>query len=78
MPPARPAPNLKRGLLGFLLLESMLAGLWICLVPVDPSNVECQSRVGEAIGVAMGGLLGVFAVPFVIAGRHRTQPWPTN
>lgn len=62
----------KRAILGLLLLELMLAGFWIYLVWLDPGNVEFQSRVGEAMGLAMGGLLGFFGVLlFIVARRGR-------
>jgi hypothetical protein len=64
-----------RVLILFVIIEAALAGLWWYLARyglANPGRVtsDYQAVVGQTLGMAMGGLLGIGFVLFLVAARN--------
>ena len=64
-----------RLLIVFVIIEAALAGIWWYLARYGMANPDrvtsdFQAVVGQTMGMAMGGLLGIGFILFFVAARH--------
>ena len=64
-----------RVLIMVVIIEAFLAGIWWYLARyglTNPDRVtsDFQAVVGQTMGMAMGGLLGIGVVLFLVAARN--------
>ena len=64
-----------RLILAMVIIEAALAGLWWYLAHYGMANPDrvapnFQEVVGQTMGMAMGGLLGLGLILFVVAARN--------
>ncbi|MFA6157029.1 hypothetical protein [Mesorhizobium sp.] len=64
-----------RLILAIVILEAVLAGIWWYLAHFGMANPDrvtsdFQTVVGQTMGMAMGGLLGLGVVLFFVAARN--------
>lgn len=64
-----------RVLIAFVIIEAFLAGIWWYLARYGMANPDrvtsdFQAVVGQTMGMAMGGLLGIGVVLFLVAARN--------
>jgi hypothetical protein len=64
-----------RLILVMVIIEAALAGLWLYLARYGMANPDrvtpdFQPVLGQTIGMAMGGLLGVGLILFFVAARN--------
>lgn len=64
-----------RVILAIVILEALLAGIWWYLARFGMANPDrvtpdFQAVVGQTMGMAMGGLLGLGVVLFFVAARN--------
>jgi hypothetical protein len=64
-----------RLILAMVIIEGALAGIWWYLARYGMANpdrvtADFQGVVGQTMGMAMGGLLGLGLILFVIAARN--------
>ena len=64
-----------RVILVMIIIEAALAGIWWYLARygmTDPDRVtaDFQAVVGQTMGMAMGGLLGIGFILFFVAARN--------
>lgn len=62
----------KRVLLAIILVELVLAGIWFMLsmAAADSSTQpDATKTIGETIGMAMGGLLGLGVILYLMAAK---------
>ena len=64
-----------RLILAMVVIEAVLAGIWWYLARfgmADPDRVtaDFQTVVGQTMGMAMGGLLGLGFILFFVAARN--------
>lgn len=62
----------KRVLLAIVLVELVLAGIWFMLtmVAADSSiQPNAERTIGETMGMAMGGLLGLGFILYLMAAK---------
>ena len=62
----------KRVLLAIVLVELVLAGIWIMLTMAaanSSSQADAARTIGETMGMAMGGLLGLGFVLYLMAAK---------
>lgn len=64
-----------RVVLAAVIIEAMLAGIWWYLARYGLSNPDrvaanFQEVVGQTMGMAMGGLLGLCVILFFVAARN--------
>ena len=64
-----------RVLIMVVIIEAFLAGIWWYLVRyglTNPDRVtsDFQAVVGQTMGMAMGGFLGIGVVLFLVAARN--------
>jgi hypothetical protein len=67
--------NKARALIGIVFAELLLAGVWVYLASLGASHPErvapgFERTVGSTMGAAMGALLGLGFVLFVIAAKR--------
>ncbi|CAN7498285.1 hypothetical protein [Mesorhizobium sp. LjNodule214] len=67
-----------RLVLVLVIIEAALAGLWLYLARYGMANpdrvtAEFQQVVGETMGMAMGALLGLGVILFVVAARNDSK-----
>ncbi|TPM38608.1 hypothetical protein [Mesorhizobium sp. B2-3-4] len=65
----------KRVLIVFVVIEAALAGIWWWLARYGMANPDrvtsdFQAVVGQTLGAAMGGLLGIGLILFLAAARN--------
>jgi hypothetical protein len=74
----------KRVLVTFIVIEMVLAGIWVWLhlLASDPARVnrpDAQAHIGQIMGMVMGALFGVGAVLyFVSAAADRKKAADTQ
>jgi hypothetical protein len=64
-----------RVLIVLVIIEAFLAGIWWYLARYGMANPDrvtsdFQAVVGQTMGMAMGGLLGIGVVLFLVAARN--------
>ncbi|WP_095202266.1 hypothetical protein [Mesorhizobium carmichaelinearum] len=64
-----------RLLIVFVVIEAALAGIWWYLARYGMANpdrvtADFQAVVGQTMGMAMGGLLGIGFILFFVAARN--------
>ena len=64
-----------RLILAMVIIEGALAGIWWYLARYGMANpdrvtADFQGIVGQTMGMAMGGLLGLGLILFVVAARN--------
>lgn len=64
-----------RLILAMVIIEGALAGIWWYLARYGMANpdrvtADFQGVVGQTMGMAMGGLLGLGLILFVVAARN--------
>jgi hypothetical protein len=64
-----------RVILAMVIIEGALAGIWWYLASYGAANpdrvtADFQGVVGQTMGMAMGGLLGLGLILFVVAARN--------
>lgn len=64
-----------RVILAMIIIEAFLAGIWWYLARYGMANPDrvtsdFQVVVGQTMGMAMGGLLGIGAILFLVAARN--------
>ena len=64
-----------RLILTMVIIEAALAGIWWCLARFGMANPDrvtsdFQAVVGQTMGMAMGGLLGIGLILFLVAARN--------
>jgi hypothetical protein len=64
-----------RLILAMVIIEAFLAGIWWYLARyglANPDRVtsDFQAVVGQTMGMAMGGLLGIGLIMFIVAARN--------
>lgn len=64
-----------RLILAMIIIEGALAGIWWYLASYGAANpdrvtADFQGVVGQTMGAAMGGLLGLGLILFVVAARN--------
>lgn len=64
-----------RLILVMVIIEAVLAGTWWYLARFGMANpdrvtADFQAVVGQTMGMAMGGLLGIGVILFVVAARN--------
>jgi hypothetical protein len=64
-----------RLILVMVIIEAVLAGIWWYLARFGMANpdrvtADFQAVVGQTMGMAMGGLLGIGVVLFFVAARN--------
>ncbi|RUZ79255.1 hypothetical protein EN943_08035 [Mesorhizobium sp. M7A.F.Ca.US.006.01.1.1] len=64
-----------RLILAMVIIEAFLAGIWWYLARyglANPNRVtaDFQAVVGQTMGMAMGGLLGIGFILFLVAARN--------
>ncbi|RUW44424.1 MULTISPECIES: hypothetical protein [unclassified Mesorhizobium] len=67
-----------RVILTMVIIEAVLAGIWWYLADYGMTNPDrvkpdFQAVVGQTMGMAMGGLLGVGFILFFIAARNERK-----
>jgi hypothetical protein len=67
--------NKARTILVMVIIEAGLAGIWWYLARYGMDNPDrvtsnFQAVVGQTMGMAMGGLLGVGIILFLVAARN--------
>ncbi|MER8827032.1 hypothetical protein NKH73_13530 [Mesorhizobium sp. M0938] len=65
----------ERLILAMVIVEAALAGLWWYLASYGMANpdrvtADFQQVIGQTMGIAMGGLLGLGIVLFFVAARN--------
>ena len=64
-----------RLILAMVIVEAFLAGIWWYLARFGMANpdrvtADFQAVVGQTMGMAMGGLLGIGFILFLVAARN--------
>ncbi|AMY01025.1 hypothetical protein AB0V79_00455 [Mesorhizobium ciceri] len=64
-----------RLILAMVVIEAFLAGIWWYLARFGMANpdrvtADFQAVVGQTMGMAMGGLLGIGFILFLVAARN--------
>ncbi|RVA76211.1 hypothetical protein EN925_35575 [Mesorhizobium sp. M7A.F.Ca.US.006.04.2.1] len=64
-----------RLILAMVIIEAFLAGIWRYLARFGMANpdrvtADFQAVVGQTMGMAMGGLLGIGFILFLVAARN--------
>jgi hypothetical protein len=64
-----------RPILVMVIIEAVLAGIWWYLARFGKANpdrvtADFQAVVGQTMGMAMGGLLGIGFILFFVAARN--------
>ncbi|MER8445748.1 hypothetical protein NKH52_21405 [Mesorhizobium sp. M1066] len=64
-----------RLVLAMVIIEAFLAGIWWYLARFGMANpdrvtADFQAVVGQTMGMAMGGLLGIGFILFLVAARN--------
>ena len=64
-----------RLILAMVIIEAVLAGIWWYLARFGMANPDrvtsdFQAVVGQTMGMAMGGLLGIGLILFLVAARN--------
>jgi len=59
----------KRTLIGIVVIELLLAGLWLYLTGLAQSP-EAARRIGETMGMVMGVILGLSPLLYLMARRN--------
>ncbi len=64
-----------RPILVMVIIEAVLAGIWWYLARFGMANpdrvtADFQAVVGQTMGMAMGGLLGIGVILFFVAARN--------
>ncbi|PWJ89808.1 hypothetical protein C8D77_106131 [Mesorhizobium loti] len=64
-----------RLILAMVIIEAFLAGIWWYLARYGMANpdrvtADFQAVVGQTMGMAMGGLLGIGFILFLVAARN--------
>ncbi|MBZ9743307.1 MULTISPECIES: hypothetical protein [unclassified Mesorhizobium] len=64
-----------RVILVMVIVEAALAGIWLWLARYGMANpdrvtADFQAVVGQTMGMAMGGLLGIGLILFLAAARN--------
>ena len=72
-----------RVVIAFIVVELLLAGLWYFLIalradqgadgPNDGSTQAAVESISSTMGMAMGGLLGIFFILYLIAAKNDRQ-----
>ena len=70
-----------RALIAILLVELLLAGIWVYLASLGAAHPErtapeFQRTVGSTMGAAMGAFLGVGLLLFLIAAKRDREGKP--